>query len=436
MSSKKINCPIGECNITSINNLIECPYCNFKACLKCNKYYILNKPTPSCMSCNKIWNNDFVDTVYPKSFRKKDLKIHQENIMYEKQKAMFPETSEIIAKYKIRDKYLSEIEILKKKIYEYEKLISELTEPKNKNSVTENKIIIIKECPDTGCRGYLNNKNTCTICETVLCSECELIKINDDHECNKDDIKTVILKKSTSKHCPKCSKITFKVNGCSQVWCPPPCNNGKGTAWDFNTGQIDNGIVHSPDYYDYMRKNNNGIVPLNVQNICIRRDILPDIWRLQKKISYENFTKISDIHRFFNHLRYVVMNKYYQEEVNEFDKNKDLRIKYLNKEINKDDFKKTLFAKNKRENKKTSIYQNLDMLYNVGIDIFNSLVHNYQDHIDIKTKLINPETILEQFENIRIYYNSTIKKTKERYDCKSLDVSKIVINNFKWSFSH
>jgi len=185
-----------------------------------------------------------------------------------------------------------------------------------------------------------------------------------------------------------------------------------------------------------MRKNNNGIVPLNVQNICIRRDILPDIWRLQKKISYENFTKISDIHRFFNHLRYVVMNKYYQEEVNEFDKNKDLRIKYLNKEINKDDFKKTLFAKNKRENKKTSIYQNLDMLYNVGIDIFNSLVHNYQDHIDIKTKLINPETILEQFENIRIYYNSTIKKTKERYDCKSLDVSKIVINNFKWSFSH
>ena len=62
-------CPIQECNITSINNFIECPFCAFKACLKCNQHFILNSETTQCMSCKKIWNDDFIDTTFPKTFR-------------------------------------------------------------------------------------------------------------------------------------------------------------------------------------------------------------------------------------------------------------------------------------------------------------------------------------------------------------------------------
>ena len=442
--SSKTTCPIGECNITTINKFIECPFCKFNACLKCYKYFILQTSTnPSCMNCKKPWNDDFVDTIYPKSFRKKDLKTHNENLMFEKEQAMFAETCEIISRNKIKEKYKEEIEIYKTKIHQLESQIRILDNHSEKIRPEKNKVIIIKNCPQIDCRGYLNDKNICTICDTVVCSKCEIIKINKDHECNNHDIETVKLKKSTSKHCPRCSKITFKVDGCSQVWCPPPCNGGLGTAWNFNNGEIDNGRVHSPDYYEYMRKNNNGIVP-PPQNICQRRDYIPDIWNLKSKMNSENFEILLQIHRFFTDFKYNIMLKFFiNQRINDFDKNVDLRIKYLNKEITKEQFKKTLFARNKRDNKYNAIYQCLDMLYNVGKDIFNNLLYNH--NIDPKTKLIDVENTFKELQNIRCYYNSTMKNIKERYDCKSLSVSKIIdceikernqFGGYKWKFNY
>ena len=192
-----------------------------------------------------------------------------------------------------------------------------------------------------------------------------------------------------------------------------------------------------------MRKNNNGIVP-PPQNICQRRDYIPDIWNLKSKMNSENFEILLQIHRFFTDFKYNIMLKFFiNQRINDFDKNVDLRIKYLNKEITKEQFKKTLFARNKRDNKYNAIYQCLDMLYNVGKDIFNNLLYNH--NIDPKTKLIDVENTFKELQNIRCYYNSTMKNIKERYDCKSLSVSKIIdceikernqFGGYKWKFNY
>ena len=428
-------CPIQECKITLVNPFIECPFCKFKGCLKCYKYFILNSNSVECMNCKRVWNDDFIDTILPKSFRKNELKRHQENIMFERQEALFGETMELISRKKKVDKIQEKINKLKQKIDRYNREIYELNNPgayrtEEKREEEKKKVLIIKKCPETDCQGYLDSDYTCGICETVLCPKCEHIKEDDEHECNTDDIETVKFKNKTSKPCPTCSKLTFKQSGCSQVWCPPPCNGNKGTAWNFNTGELDKGMVHSPDYYDYMRRNNNGIVPRQ-ENVCMRRDEIPQIWDLQRRLELDDYLKLTEIHRFFVDLKRNIIYKFRQIEQPVFNKNLDLRMLYLNNEIDKDKFKKTLFARNKKSNKNKTIYQNLDMLYNVGVDIFNQL--KFQPTINKKTTLIETTGVYESLENIRNYYNSIISKTKERYDCKGLCVSELKPT---WKFSH
>ena len=431
-------CPIQECKITLSNTFVECPFCKFKACIKCYKYIALNSTTVDCMNCKKVWNDDFIDTILPKSLRKNDLKSHQENIMFERQEALFGETMLLVSRKKKVEKIQEKINKLKLKIERYNREIYEINHPgvyrpdPLKKEEEKKKVLIIKKCPETDCQGYLDSDYTCGICETVLCPKCEVIKEDDEHECKKDDIETVKLKNNTSKPCPTCSKLTFKDGGCSQVWCPPPCNGGTGTAWNFNTGQIEKGMVHSPDYYDYMRRNNNGIVPRQENvTVCVRRDEIPPIWDLQRRLELVDYLKLTEIHRFFVDLRGNIMYKFREIEQPVFNRNLDLRMLYLNNDIDKDKFKKTLFARNKKSNKNKTIYQNLDMLYNVGVDIFNQL--KFQPIINKKTTLIETDGVYESLENIRNYYNSIISKTKERYDCKGLCVSELKPT---WKFSH
>ena len=421
------NCPILECNITAVNKFVECPHCAFKACLNCCKYFILHSNASECMSCKKVWNDDFVDLVFPKAFRKKELKKHRESIMFERQEAMFGETLELIKRNKKAEKIFDKIDELTAQIRKYERELIELRNNTSPSQESKEKIIVVKKCPKTDCQGYLDSDSTCAICNTVLCCKCEKIKL-EEHECNKDDVETVKLKKKITKPCPTCSRPTFKCSGCPQVWCPPPCNSGKGTAWNFNTGEIDKGAVHSPDYYDYMRKNNGGIVP--AQNACRRQDEIPEIWSLYEQIDPVEFTKLTNIHRFFVDLQNYRMNKYLENHQGEFQRNLDLRMKYLTNEVNKENYKKTLFARNKKENKNRTIYQNLDMLYKVGTDIFNQFKYHPTYN---RIGYFNTDKTFQELENIRLYYNETIRKTKDRYDCKSLDVSRVTS---KWQFSY
>jgi len=433
--SRKETCPVQECDITIINKFIECSDCKFKACTNCYKHFMLSNNLFECMSCKKAWNDDFIDSIFPKTFRKKELKSHKENIMFETQEAMFPETLDYLNRQ-------SEIDTIVNKIAELNILINKY---KNDIYILQNrhrpgfvdpslveeekkKVFITRPCPNEKCQGYLNRNYTCSACKLKLCSDCEVVKENDEHTCDPNDVESVKLKVKTSKSCPKCSKLTFKIDGCSQVWCPPPC----GTAWNFNTGALDKGPVHSPDYYDYMRKRNNGIVP--EQNYGCDNNMLPDIWIMQRRIEHNDFDKLSEIHRFFVDLKNNVMYKYFENytEQDDFNRNLDLRIKFLTNVIDKDSFKKTLFSRNKRSNKHKTIYENLNTLNAVGVDIFHKIRNNGYP-TNKSTGFLDISGAFDELDSIRKYYNEIIVKTKERYDCKSCDVSKVTMS---WKFSH
>ena len=168
-----LTCPILECNITAVNKFVECPHCAFKACLNCCKYFILHSNASECMSCKKVWNDDFVDLVFPKAFRKKELKKHRESIMFERQDAMFGETLEFIKINKKAEKIFDKIDELKAQIRKYERELIELRNNTSPSQESKEKIIVVKKCPKTDCQGYLDSDSTCAICNTILCCKCE-----------------------------------------------------------------------------------------------------------------------------------------------------------------------------------------------------------------------------------------------------------------------
>lgn len=118
----------------------------------------------------------------------------------------------------------------------------------------------LMNCQAKECKGYLSTKYKCGLCEQYTCSQCLLVK-EEGHECKEDDLSTVRLIRKETKPCPKCSARISKIDGCDQMWCVE-CK----TAFSWKSGNVVNGAIHNPHYYDYLRKTQ-GFVP-RADNPC------------------------------------------------------------------------------------------------------------------------------------------------------------------------
>ena len=95
-----------ECSICvekfnkSNHKQVVCGYCEFDACRECCKTYVLDSPAAKCMNpkCEGEWSLDFIVDNFSKKFVSADLKQHKENLLFDKERALLPETQLIIEK--------------------------------------------------------------------------------------------------------------------------------------------------------------------------------------------------------------------------------------------------------------------------------------------------------------------------------------------------
>jgi hypothetical protein len=99
-STKEI-CIICAENMTT-SKKVKCEYCDFVACKQCCRTYICDRVTPTCMSsdCKKKWTDEFMNTHLNKSFMSTTYKKVIENILYDQEKTLLPETQEALKKQK------------------------------------------------------------------------------------------------------------------------------------------------------------------------------------------------------------------------------------------------------------------------------------------------------------------------------------------------
>jgi cellulose biosynthesis protein BcsQ len=415
---KKYECSIC-CSIRT--RILSCPYCSYISCIECNEKYSLetiNKP--HCMSCKKEFSNQFFYDNFSKVFINKKYKNHRQQILFEREKYLLPATQPEVEKIYKKER-------LYKQITDIRKLINDLKIEENQvrdriynidsikydeKDEKDEKYAYICPCPNNECRGFLSTRYKCGICNIQACSECREIK-KQNHICDPNILESVKEIKKTTRDCPNCRTLIFKISGCDQMYCTQ-CH----IAFSWRTGKVEKGMIHNPHYFEYLRENGN--IPRNpnedrcgglptiwfLNNIEFRVYLSNPVFRFNNKMPHKIAGDlISQIYREVRHLREIELTALPTALDNQT--NLDLRVSFLLKEINEDDFKVKLQRREKERSKKLEYREVLDMYVNVMQDLFYELQ---------QTK--NIEKFIVEEENVRSYVDRGVLSINQKYNSK------------------
>lgn len=359
---------------------IHCSECNTKMCSDCCKCIIVGN-RGNCITCKNLLKINY--ELLPTSFYNKFLKPKKRKKDISKIFELFVNCAQ--SQIKLNEKRLG----LCMQLYDVEGARPEIK--KEEKRVMN----FVKKCPDNNCRGFLSSAWKCGICEEYYCSDCHKKKNgrnDDEHICDENEKATVSLLKTDSKPCPNCGMPINRISGCSQVW--TPCCK---IAFDWNTGKIDKGRIHSPEYYDFMRRTE-GFVAREVGDNPCGGDF--NFYTLNIKL--RNNPLIYRVEMEKEHINNISIPKL-PADLSRVD-NSDLGVKYLVGDINKNEWKKQLKARTKKNQKNNNIYNILTMYNAVINDLFRNLKENE-----------NAEQFIEQTEKIVSYANDQITKINKRF---------------------
>lgn len=304
------------------------------------------------------------------------------------------------------------------------------------------KYTYIQNCANEDCKGSITDDYKCQVCDLTTCSKCNIIILN-NHKCNPDDIATNQLIQNTSKPCPNCNILLFKIGGCDQFFCTI-CY----TPFNWNTGEIiKNQFFHNPHYMEMLTNGSitNETVFGNINNNTDIRNLYINIinkisnWRQHKQLhrikssinsniylEYKNITDITiynissyiipmmgRIIRMYGHIKGVELMVYKNDYLLN---NRGLRIKYLMNNINEDEFKTEIYKKYYKNEKNLEIYNILNSFVLISETIFLNLVE-----IPNITQELSNEEIIIYFKPIQNYINQfDILKNKINVDLTNI----------------
>ena len=392
-----------------------CPYCGFIACSHCVSTFLLGLSKDShCMNCNKLWTREVLISLMGKGFVNGKHKHHRENLLFEREKSLFPQTQQLVIREnrfiklnKMREEVIKKIVLETGKVPNrwHPELVAIETvrnQLHNMNRVRPNqpekqKKKFVRKCPTEACQGFLSTSWKCGLCEKHICKECNEVKTV-GHECDPGNVETVKLLAQDTKPCPKCGEMIFKASGCSQMWCTS-CH----CVFDWNTMQIDTGVVHNPHYYEYQRRNGTlqrqpGDVP------CGGNDHIPAMWyidrRLRPVVSEDTIQWIGKAHRLHTHFQWAFN---FVAQDNDNLKN---RKEFMRANISECQFKFRIQKSEKHREKKRDIRNVNEMCSNVLKDLVTQIYESAISESEFKTMV----------DNLIEYTNESLRKTKVLYD--------------------
>lgn len=430
-------------NFKSTRPKICCQYCDFEACRTCCEKYILSEEIPKCMApgCAKEWSRKFLREVFTNTFLTSAYKEHIESILFDKEKALMPATQPLVEE-KVR------VKNIKKEMQNIDLLINDLCKQKRTlefsiyNRVGEYNVKeeekgnrFVRQCPADGCRGFLSTQWKCGLCEKWTCPDCHELKgANRDceHTCDPNSVATAKLLSSDSKPCPKCQCLIFKIEGCDQMWCTQ-CR----TAFSWKTGKLETQI-HNPHYYEWQRKNNGGVAPRVAGDVECGRGLSNNVDLIHvvskhtnlykteiqtSKTNYQHFgRKITVYDVRIDRISHTIRNMIHNIHVelptfrpDHFEKNQDLRIKYMEGLISEEEFKNLVQRNDKKNRKNTEISQIITLCNTAVTDII------YRLHTYIKNCRPNEydefDKYIIELQEIQNYCNNILREIAFTYNC-------------------
>ena len=421
---------------------VACPFCEFEACRTCVQTYCLSTAAkdPHCMQCKNAWNREFMDGACTKSFCKN----HRENVLFEREKSLLPATQPHIQRLReieesnrqlqqaldeLRDvrerprvfprghgELIERVILLNNRVLELEDAHEHGIHP---DADSEEKARAVgRRCPCDGCRGFLSSETwKCGVCEKKICSECNE-EDGTAHVCNPESVETAKLLKTDTKSCPKCGVLIFRESGCAQMWCPD-CH----AVFNWNTLEIDTGIIHNPHYYEFQVANAR-VAGRNLGDIpCGGFPTATELCRAIERFDNDRCLELCRIHMLIVHIQHDELALAAYRDANQDVNNLDLRIKYLMNDIDEKEFKVTIQKREKAKNKNRDVANILRMFVDTSSDIMRQVCVEGEilPHLDILNNLIQ-------------YTNTTFEHIHKRYSCATPRINEraqLVKKNYK-----
>ena len=387
-----------ECQCCCMDTLshITCT-CNYSCCTNCLKTYLLGTTKdPHCMNCQKAIERRVLCEKLGKSWVNGKYKKHTSKVLYDKEIAKLASSQPAANRQLAVRRKDQELKDLKERIYtlnlQYRRTQQEQYRLKEQTTVQKKQFL--QKCGVDGCRGSLSTAWKCEMCQTYTCSKCHAVKGKDreePHECNADNIASVVEISKTTRDCPGCSSPVFKIEGCDQMFCTVP---GCETAFSFRTGMRETGQVHNPHFFEMQQQGllsgRNGNVPRAPGDILCGG--IPNVQLITTLCTYLGATRERKIGlarlRFFReewayalrekicrgsiHFDNVIIHPLRERIANAQD-NEDLRVRFLLKEIDEKQFKSTI---TRREKKRQQDQATLHIM-----ELFSAVLQDQLRHI-------------------------------------------------------
>lgn len=389
-----------------VDKNITC-YCDVICCMDCLEKWILSNPShePNCVQCKKILTQDTIYSNLSTNFLKNEYTDWRSSFLFEKESVYFATDMEDVSIELDRRAKMLQIKTLRKQKKRLRKnespndinqqiksIQSQLSRPlfplKHYDRPIHKASSLLLPCPKN-CRGYILEKTySCALCKTELCRKC--LQITDNcHTCLDQDVSSALKILEETRPCPRCAIRIYKISGCDQMWCVQ-CHS----SFSWQTGQIIvNGAIHNPHYYDWLYSNRQE----NVEGEdCQRFEhvVMHHLRKKKCKCTYQPTCKHKDM---FKYILHVIRNLLHIENViliryniDHISSNRDLRLKYLLKELDRDDVERILLKREKRNLKKGALYSTIATFVETEKDILYRFVSTESwDNLEIFNQEIN-----------------------------------------------
>lgn len=279
---------------------IKCSNCNNSACRACHQTFLLsNSAEARCMHCNVAWSIVYLYRNFTNSFVVK-FRHQQRDTLWNRELFHLPLLAEYVEHERNEKKYRSKVAKFNRSLVQLKKQRTQLYKDNSDNGKKEldrilsriDKVSTVRNncfewvfysrneasnikrnfvnnnadpvrtetqkatrnhpCAKDDCRGFVNSKGSCPICDEVTCLKCNvLITGNESHSCKPEDVESWKELRKNTRPCPSCHVPIFKISGCDQMWCVQ-CH----TAFNWGTGVIETGSVHNPHYFEQLFNGN------------------------------------------------------------------------------------------------------------------------------------------------------------------------------------
>jgi hypothetical protein len=254
--------------------------------------------------------------------------------------------------------------------------------PEDNQATIEEKLKIMTKCVEPNCKGFVMSNWECGMCSKKYCEKCHIVvedENKDEHVCDENVVKTIETIMNTTRPCPTCATHIHKINGCSQMWCPS-CK----TVFNYNTGNIEKGIIHNPHYFEWIRKNQKIGRAVRPTDTNCNRNINQDQFLRHVNVAFRTpqgvpvgynpiLNPILVFFRLYGHIEYVT-GGVRNVDTTSIRYNIRERMKWMLGKINDEEFKKLLINKEKTMKFENSINEIAFTANTVFNDIFHKIL--------------------------------------------------------------